>query len=94
MPLIEKLNNAKHSMRILLILRREGRLNLTSIRDKLGVKYYGGMANSVNTLEETGLIQKELEPPLSIYVTLTPLGEKVAEKVAEIQSLFPSKNSK
>jgi len=50
----------------------------------------GTIGSSLRVLSEMGLLEERREPPYKRYISLSPLGLKVAQHVNEIHNTFQS----
>ena len=78
----------KHSLKILILLSKKEKMNMSQLCNGLGIKTRSSVTNAVDALEAAGLVKTSLELPLTKWVWLTPLGKGVAEKAREIQLLL------
>jgi len=79
--------------RLLLLLYKEGPLLITQIRWKLKGSQ-SSLYDTLKLLTEAGLIEEIFEEdswPKRRLFKLTPLGRKVAEKLAEIETILAEK---
>jgi len=94
LPPVDKLDEPKCSIRLLLQLLKKDGVNLTVLRETLKKRYGVGRAaidSSRFSLIELGLIEEKLGtvgPNPAILTYLTPKGRAVAEKLKEIEELL------
>jgi len=77
------------AIRLLILLAREGKMPILKIRymlDASGSAIY----NAIRKLSEAGLVHDEYEEhfPRRRLISLTPLGQRVAEHLIEIEKLL------
>ena len=86
---IDKLDEGKATLRVLLYLHKQGETKLTTIiRDMtIGQK---AVYTALNTLRELSLIREETSRdfPFTRKFKLTPKGEKIAEQIAQVENLL------
>ena len=85
---MEDLGFYRYNIPIILILSQKGELNLSEIRGNLNIKSAGGINNAVDKLEELGLIKKRGEKPITVIVTLTEKGRRVADLLVPIKEVL------
>lgn len=79
------LNAYNHTLEILCFLYNVGeRVNQTTLRKGIGVMNSQTVQNSLNPLEDLGLIEMNMVMPRTLWISLTPKGERVASLVSEI----------
>ena len=80
------------ALRLLVLLYHKGKMSIQQLRNELDAS---GLAiyNSIEALKKINLIYDEYEEhfPRRRLVSLTPLGRKVAEKLAEIEAILAGK---
>ena len=77
------------ALRLLVLLYRKGKMSIHQLRNELeasGLAIY----NSIEALKKVDLVHDEYEEhfPRRRLISLTPLGQKVAEHLIEIEKLL------
>ena len=88
--MIERLER-QYALRILLLLHERGAFEgLGELVRALGVKSHAGASKALTVLAELGLVKMNPHEgfPFRVRIELTELGQKVAEKLAEIEALL------
>lgn len=88
---IDKLDEGKATLRILLYLHKNGQTKLTTIIKNLPMGQKA-VYTALNTLRELTLLKEETsqEFPFTRKFKLTPKGEKVAQQIVQIENLLHS----
>ncbi|HVP41002.1 MAG TPA: winged helix-turn-helix transcriptional regulator [Candidatus Krumholzibacteriaceae bacterium] len=86
---IDKLDEGKATLRILLYLHRKGQIKLTAIIQDMPIGQKA-VYTALNTLRELTLLTEETsrEFPFTRKFKLTPKGEKIAQQIAQIENLL------
>jgi hypothetical protein len=79
----------KHAIKVLLLLREKGELDRTSLYRELDKGPVIGIKR-VDRLVEEKLLIETIQPvkPFAHFITLSPKGQKVADKLAEIEEIL------
>jgi len=85
---MEGLGFYRYNLPIILLLSETGELNLSEIRSNLLIRSAGGVNNAVDKLEELGLVKKRVEKPITIKVSLTEKGRRVAEVLVQVKEIL------
>jgi len=86
---LSTLNAYNHTLRALAYLDNQvAPLNQTQVKEGMGLTNVTTLVNSLDVLEELGLIETKMEMPRTKWITLTEKGRKAAELVAELSRLL------
>lgn len=86
---IDKLDEGKATLRILLYLYRKGQTKLTTIIQDMPIGQKA-VYTALNTLRELALLKEETSQdfPFTRKFKLTPKGEKIAQQIVQIEHLL------
>jgi DNA-binding HxlR family transcriptional regulator len=69
----------KHSVGVLYLLGKQGKMNISDLARGIGVIHRTGINTSIELLQEFGIVTVEEAVPNIKYVTLTDKGQRIAE---------------
>ena len=81
----------RYALRILLLIRERGSFKgLSELVKALGVRSFDGPSRALEDLRKLGLVEVKASEgfPFRVRIELTELGQKVAEKLAEIEAML------